>query len=208
MKLKNNSKPPREPIKGGTYYGVCVHAIDIGEQKASFKGGYSAKFLWTFELFRLENFKMVPVMYEEDGVMKPFDLSITMNNSNHMNSNVAKHLSSWLDDETVDEDFMEKFDTNDVVGHCAMLKVVLKENGYNDIKTINALPEGFPVPEHGMELIRFDMDPWDQEAFDELPDWAKRRIQKSVQYQKQHAKVQEVSIEKARTASKEGGAPF
>lgn len=208
MKLKDNSKPPRESIKGGTYYGVCVHAIDIGEQKDGFKDGYVSKFLWTFELFRLENFQMVPVMYEENGVMKPYDLSITMNSTRDMRSNAAKHLSTWLDEETVDKEFMERFDTNDMVGKCAMLKVVLKENGYNDIKAINALPEGFPVPQHGMELIRFDMDPWDQEAFEALPDWAKRRIQKSAQYQKRHVKVQEVSIDKARTAEKEGRAPF
>lgn len=206
MKLKNNTKPQREPIKGGTYYGVCVHAIDIGEQKDSFKGEYTSKFLWTFQLYRLENFQMVPVMYEDGGVSKPYDLSITMNNSQHPNSNVAKHLKSWMDDDvTVDEDFMKNFDTNDVVGKTAMLKVKLKENGYNDITMINPIPDGFPVPVPSLPLIRFDMEPWDQTAFDSLPEWAKRRIKKSTQYQKEHVPVTDVMINQEPPA---GGVPF
>lgn len=207
MKLRNNSKPPRPPIKTGTYYGVCVHAIDIGEQKDNFKNGdYQAKFLWTFELCRLENFKMVPVMYEEDGISKPYDISITLNNSQHANSNVAKHLKTWFDEENVDEDFLKTFDTNDAVGRTAMLKVKLKDNGYNDIITINPLPEGFPEPVASLPFIRFDMDPWDQDAFDALPQWAQNRIKKSTQYQKAHVPQTDVAVQAQSAAS--GGAPF
>lgn len=208
MKLKNNSKPPRTPIKGGTYYGVCVHAIDIGEQKDTFKpnGGYAAKFVWTFELCRLENFKMVPVMYEEDGISKPYDISVTLNSSQHLNSNVAKHLQSWLDEETIDEEYMKNFDTNQVVGMTAMLKVKLKDNGYNDITAINPLPEGFPEPVASLPLIRFDMEPWDESAFEGLPSWAQSRIKKSMQYQKLYAPVKDVAINQ--TQQTKGGAPF
>ena len=207
MKLKDNSKPPRPTIKTGTYYGVCVHAIDIGEQKDSFKnGGYQAKFLWTFELSRLENFKMVPVMYEEDGISKPYDLSTTMNNTRHINGNVAKHLSSWFDELNIDDDFMKSFDTNDVVGKVAMLKVKLKDNGYNEIVKIDPLPEGFPEPVASLPLIRFDMDPWDQAAFDALPHWAQNKIKKSTQYQKEHVPQSDVSVQAQPAAT--GGAPF
>lgn len=213
MKLKNNSKPPRTPVKGGTYYGVCVYSIDIGEQRDTFKGkgDYASKFVWTFQLFRMENFSMVPVMYDEDGISKPFDISVTLNSSQHPNSNVAKHLESWLDDETVNEDFLKAFDTNEVVGMAAMLNVKLKENGYNDITQINALPEGFPIPEPSLPLIRFDMDPWDQKAFDSLPNWAQNRIKKSTQYQKEHAPLTDVTMNSDTTAAQQnpaGVAPF
>lgn len=207
MKLKNNSKPPRPPIKTGTYYGVCVHAIDIGEQKDNFKNGnYQDKFLWTFELSRLDNFKMVPVMYEEDGISKPYDISMTLNNTRHINGNVAKHLKTWFDELDIDEAFMESFDTNDVVGKTAMIKVKLKDNGYNDIITINPLPEGFPEPVASLPLIRFDMDPWDQAAFDALPQWAQNRIKKSTQYQKEHVPQTDVTVQPQQAAT--GGAPF
>lgn len=207
MKLKDNSKPPRPTIKTGTYYGVCVHSIDIGEQKDSFKnGGYQAKFLWTFELSRLENFKMVPVMYEEDGISKPYDLSTTMNNTRHINGNVAKHLISWFDELNIDDDFMKSFDTNDVVGKVAMLKVKLKDNGYNEIVKIDPLPEGFPEPVASLPLIRFDMDPWDQAAFDALPQWAQNKIKKSTQYQKEHVPQTDVTVQPQQAAT--GCAPF
>lgn len=208
MKLKNNSKPPRTPLKSGTYYGICVHAIDIGDQKDSFKtnGDYVRKFLWVFELFRLENFKMVPVTYEEDGITKPFDISVTLKSSQHMNSNVAKHLQSWLDEENIDEEFMKTFDTNEVVGLPAMLKVKLKENGYNDITAINPLPEGFPIPEASLPLIRFDMEPWSLEAFEALPNWAQSRIRKSLQYQKQYAPITDVAVQQPQQQT--GVAPF
>ena len=103
------------------------------------------------------------------------------------------------------QDFMKNFDTNDVVGKTAMLKVKLKENGYNDITMINPIPDGFPVPVPSLPLIRFDMEPWDQTAFDSLPEWAKRRIKKSTQYQKEHVPVTDVTINQEPPA---GGVPF
>ena len=45
------------------------------------------------------------------------------------------------------------------------------------------------------ELIRFDMEPWSQEAFDKLPEWAQNRVKDSTQWQKQHAPETVVDVQ-------------
>lgn len=196
MKLRNNKKPQRPPIKSGTYYGICVHSIDIGDQKDTFSqnGDYKQQFMWVFEIFRLENFKIVPVTYLDEGIEKPYDLALTMNSSQNLNSNVAKHLKSWMEGVKIDEDFMRTFDTDNVVGFPAELKVVLKDNGYNDISAIYPLPEGFVLPEHKLPLIKFNTEPWIQSAFESLPRQFQARIVKSTQYQKEHAPDTKVEV--------------
>ena len=49
------------------------------------------------------------------------------------------------------------------------------------------LPKGMSVGQPQSKLIRFDIDPWNQTDFDELPEWAQERVKKSTQYQKDHA---------------------
>ena len=96
-------------------------------------------------------------------------------------------VDAWNGYEMTEED-ATKFDTNDLVGRPALLNVILKENGYNDIQSVTQIPEGLPIPTPvpNLPLIRFDLDPFDQAAFDALPEWAQNRIKKSTEWQKEH----------------------
>ena len=59
------------------------------------------------------------------------------------------------------------------------------------------MPTGLPisVPEPMSPLIRFNMDPWDQAAFDKLPEWAQEKVKKSTEWQKEHAPVANVAVQ-------------
>ena len=89
-------------------------------------------------------------------------------------------------------------DTNDYVGRPAFLTVVLNETGeYSNIENIAPLPTGLPitVPDPLSPLIRFNMDPWDEKAFEALPEWAQEKVKKSTEWQKEHAPVTNVSVQ-------------
>ena len=189
MKIKSGVKPSLPPVPGGTYLAVCVYSIAIGEQLCEFKDkgkSYNNQVMLGFEL--------QGVTVEIDGKQEPRTLGRTFNIAKSKNAALRKFVGAWEAKEYTDEEFLE-MDTNDLVGKPAMLNVVLNESGeYSNIESIMQIPMGFPVPQPTLPLIRFDMDPWNQEAFDKLPEWAQERIKKSTEWQKEHAPKDTIAV--------------
>lgn len=202
MKVKNRAKPKLPPVEPGPYIAVCVHSIDLGEQLCEYKDkgkSYNNQVQLVFEL--------IGETVEIDGKPEPRTLSRTFNFARGRNGGLRKFVQTWLGKTFSDEAFAE-FDTNDLVGMPAQLSVILNESGeYANIDTIMQLPKGMPAPKATLPLIRFDMEPWDDAAFEQLPDRAKERIKKSTQYQKLHVPTDsvdvDVSAEQEPTADKE-----
>ena len=57
------------------------------------------------------------------------------------------------------------------------------------------LPKGLPAPESVSEPVRWDMQAWDDEIFDKLPEWIQEKIKHSGEYQKEHAPTDEIKVE-------------
>lgn len=188
MKVKNGVKPSLPPVPGGTYLAVCVYSINIGEQLCEFKDkgkSYNNQVMLGFEL--------AGMTIEIDGKPEPRILGRTFNVAKSKNSALRKFVSAWDAKEYTDEEFLE-LDTNDLVGKPAMLNIVLNESGeYSNIESIMQIPNGFPMPAATSPLIRFDMEPWNQKAFETLPEWAQERIKKSTEWQKEHAPNEVIS---------------
>ena len=211
MKIKTGVKPSLPPVPGGTYLAVCVYSIAIGEQLCEFKDkgkSYNNQVMLGFEL--------QGVTIEVDGKQEARTLGRTFNIAKNKNAALRKFVGAWEAKEFTDEEFLE-LDTNDLVGKPAMLNVVLNESGeYSNIESIMQIPVGFPMPQATLPLIRFDMDPWDQAAFEALPEWAQERIKKSTQYQKEHTPTDSIEVNppevpaaiEAPAATMTGGAPF
>lgn len=207
MKIKTGVKPSLPPVPGGTYLAVCVYSIAIGEQLCEFKDkgkSYNNQVMLGFEL--------QGITVEIDGKQEPRTMGRTFNIAKSKNGALRKFVGAWESKEFTDEEFLE-LDTNDLVGKPAMLNVVLNESGeYSNIESIMQVPAGYPVPQPSLPLIWFDMEPWDQAAFDKLPEWAQERIKKSTEWQKEHAPTDAISaapLEQPVSASAaEGGVPF
>lgn len=212
MRIGDRAKPSLPPVPGGTYLATCVYAVDIGEQLCEFKDkakSYNNQVMLGFELAGVD--------IEIDGEKKPRVLGRTFNISKSKNSALRKFVSAWEAKQFTDDEFAD-LDTNSLVGRPAMLNVVLSEDGaYSNIDSVMQIPAGIPTPVYNSELIRFDLEPWNQAAFDALPEWAKARIQKSTQYQKQHAPTDTVAVQAPTTPPVQnppvvpaavGGAPF
>lgn len=197
MKVRDNVKPSLPPIPGGNYLGICVYSIAIGEQLCEFEGkskNYYNQVMLGFEI--------CGQTIEIDGKQEPRVLGRTFNATKGKKSGLRKFISAWEAKELSDDEYLDK-DTNDYVGRPAFITVVLNETGeYSNIDSIAPLPAGVPieVPKPLSKLIRFDMEPWDQKAFDALPDWAKDRIKKSTEYQKEHLPAETVAVHGAQQA--------
>ena len=189
MKVKDRAKPKIPPVEPGVYVAVCVYSIDLGEQLCEYKDkskSYNNQVQLGFEL--------IGETVEIDGKQEPRTLSRTLNFARSKNSSLRKFVQSWLGKTFSDEAF-DEFDTNDLVGMPAQLSVILNESGdYSNIDTIMQLPKGMPAPQATQPLIRFDIEPWDDVAFEQLPDWAKEKVKKSTQYQKLHVPTDSVDV--------------
>ena len=134
---------------------------------------------------------------EIDGKKEPRVLGKTFNATKGKKSGLRKFIGAWEAKELSDDEYLDK-DTNDYVGKAALLTVVLNETGeYSNIDGVAPLPVGLPidVPQPLSKLIRFDVDDWNQAAFEALPEWAQERIKKSTQYQKEHIPVETVAVQ-------------
>ena len=190
MKIKSGVKPSLPPVPGGTYLAVCVYSIAIGEQLCEYKDkgkSYNNQVMLGFEL--------MGVTAQIDGKEEPRTLGRTFNIAKSKNSALRKFVSAWDAKEYTDDEFLE-LDTNDLVGKPAMLNVVLNETGeYANIESIMQIPAGFPIPQATLPLVRFDMEPLDQKAFEALPEWAQERIKKSSEWQKEHAPTDKIGVQ-------------
>lgn len=191
MKIRDKVKPTLPPLPGGSYLGICVYSIDLGEQLSEFEGkskGY-------FNKVRL-GFEICGQTVEVDGKQEPRVLGKTFSAAKGKRSGLRQFLGAWEAKELGDDEYLDK-NTCDYVGRAAFLTVTLNETGeYSNITGIAPIPSGLPIqiPNPVSPLIRFEMEPWNQAAFEALPDWAQEIIKKSTDYQKEHAPVQNVTV--------------
>ena len=158
LKLKRKKRTTVPPLAGGTYLGICIGIIDLGEQYNQNFKNYADKLMLLFEI----SGETVNV----DGEDKPRWLSREYTASLNEKAALYKHLVAWRS-----RDFTEgELDTDG-------------DNGaYNRIENIAALPKGVPAPTTEQELLAYDIDERDEEVFAKLPEWIQGKIKKSTQF--------------------------
>jgi hypothetical protein len=187
MILHLEKKPTYPPMEAKPYPAVCVGIYFIGEQETHYKNrtGFKDQIVFTFEF--------PTVTLEIDGEQKPRQLSRTYNYLAGEKSNLRKMLSSWIGRDVGDAGILT-FDSSLYLGHSALVQVVKKDNGYNDIASVMALPEGMPDPTTQTPLREFNVNDWDDAVFQTLPEWIQARIQRSTQYKEGHTPAEAVDF--------------
>ena len=208
MKIKDRAKPKTPPVEPGVYMAVCVGVVDLGEQYSEKFKNYAnkVKFVWA-----------LPGEYIEiDGKQEERQLSKEFTDSASKKGSLRGFLQSWHGKNYSDEEFAE-FDLFDQLGKACQLQVVLNETGeYSNVENLMPIPRGMPAPSSTTAFFTWDMDHWDDAAFEKLPQWTQDQIKKSTQYQKEHVPQTDVAVkpEIATSAApprndiKTGGAPF
>lgn len=186
MKIKDRAKPKTPPVEPGVYMAVCVGVIDLGEQYSETYKSYSnkVKFVWALPSETIEI----------DGKTEERQLSREFTVATKKNSKLRNFLSGWNSKNYSDEEYME-LEMFDQIGKPCQLNVVLNDTGeYANVDSIMPIPKGFPAPVSKTDFFSWDMDHWDDAAFDKLPPWVQEQIKKSTQYQKEHAPDSSVEI--------------
>ena len=179
MKIKDRAKPKAPPVEPGVYMAVCVGVVDLGEQYSEKFKSYSnkVKFVWALPGETIE----IDGKQEERQLSKEFTISASKKGS------LRGFLESWNGKSYADEEFMD-VDLFDQIGKACQLQVVLNDTGeYSNVANLMPLPKGMPAPTSQTAFFTWDMDAWDDAAFEKLPGWTQEQIMKSTQYQKNHA---------------------
>ena len=179
MKIKDKAKPKTPPVEPGVYMAVCVGVIDLGEQYSEKFKNYApkVKFVWA----------LPSETVEIDGKMEERQLSKEFTFSTSKKGGLRSFLESWNSKTYSDDEFAE-LDVFDQLGKPCQLQVVLNDTGeYSNVANLMPLPKGMPAPTSKTAFFTWDMDAWDDAAFENLPAWTQDQIKKSTQYQKNHA---------------------
>ena len=186
MKIKDRAKPKAPPVEPGVYMAVCVGVIDLGEQYSEMFKSYSNKVMFVWEL--------PGETIEIEGEQKPRQLSKEFTISSSKKGNLRGCIESWNGKSYTDDEFMN-FDLFDQVGKPCQLNVVLNDTKeYANVDNLMPIPRGFPAPTTNTELVKWDMEAWDDEVFKKIPEWIQEKIKKSTQYQKDHAPTDTVEV--------------
>ncbi len=199
MKIKDRAKPKIPPVEPGVYIGICVGVIDCGEQYSEkFKTYHNeVQFVW----------ELSGETVEVDGEQKPRQLSRSFNIASSKKSSLQGFLSSWNGIQYTDEQFgdIELFDQ---LGKVCQLNVVLNDTGeYANVGGVMPLPKGMSAPTTDTAMVKWDMDAWDDTAFESLPEWVQEKIKKSTQYQKEHTPTTSVDFGQNQTGAQPQQAP-
>ena len=196
LKIKKRPGSSIPPIDAGTYPAVCVGIVDLGEQYSETFKKYSDKLLIIWEI--------PSQTIEIDGEPKPRWISKDFAASLHEKSGLHKMLVSWrgkaFSEQELTEDangFMQ-FSVLEMLGAGCFLQIIMEEKDsgmYNKITSVISLPSGMTAPTTETPLISFDIDAWDDEVFNSLPEWIRERIKKSTQYQKLHVPTDSVDVD-------------
>ena len=198
MKIGDRMKPVIPPMEPGTYMGICVGVVDIGEQTSTFgnTSKTSERIMFVIE-FPSEKI-------EVDGEQKPRQLSKDYTRTSDDRGALKALITGWTG-KTFTQSELEEFDVFELLLQPCMVTVTLSANGnYANISSIVQFPKGFPAPQTETQPYTYDLDKWNDEQFAALPEWIQNKIKKSTQYQKFHAPETVIEVK----PQGEGAPPF
>lgn len=160
----------RELAPEGTHNAVCVAVVDLGTQPSE-QWGDKRKVQLAFELVDEKTSKGEAMVVYRQYTFSPSP-----------KGNLIKDLRAWQGKDAVKEDF----DMDELLGKPASVTVEHNdtERGiFANISNIGSLPKGVKVkkPTEPLRSLYLD-DSFDQDAFDELPDFLKEKIMVTKEY--------------------------
>lgn len=179
-------EPERKLLPAGTFQAKCYTIADIGSQPNKFKGGeLKSELVIIWELSESM----------DDG--RPYAISQTYTASLGEKSNIRRDLEAWRGRPFTDEE-LRGFSLKKVIGKDCFLSVIHEErNGrmYSKVGSVIALPKGVPPLPTNNEPVFFDMDEFDPDAFEKLPQWIQERVKKSPEWAFHMSQGEEIAPE-------------
>ena len=182
---KNEGKDFK-PASAGNHVSICYAVIDLGTQHKEAASGEwgSSEARDVKEILVMWEIPAEMVTYEKDGqeITRPQAISFFYTCSLNEKANLRKHLEAWRG-KAFTQDELDGFRVDDIVGKPCMLNIVHKANGKAKITGVASMPKGIPVPAQTNDSLVFDLDAFNQDVFDKIPEGIQNIIKKSAEWQ-------------------------
>lgn len=177
MDLKKK-KGERVLPNAGTHAARLLRVIDMG---TTYSEKYNSSNRYIDLTWALTNTKHV---FDEEKGEQPFVVSRKFTQNIGPKAALGKILKSWIGrDPEADFDISELFDTPCLIN--VIHNEVTKEGEttvYANVDTVMAAPEGMEIPDLEQEPVMFDLDEFDQDLFQSLPEFMREIIAASDEY--------------------------
>ncbi len=179
-RTQSNSKK-FEIIPAGSYPARCYSMIELGTNEETYQGVSKMvnKVRITWEL------PTETMVFKEERGPEPRVISKEFTLSMHEKANLRGFLESWRGKSFTEKE-AEAFDVTNLLGVPCLLSITHKAatngNTYANISSVSLLPKGMECPEMINERQELSFDDFNQELFDQLPDFIKEKISMSDEY--------------------------
>lgn len=165
-----------ELVPHGAHVARCFKIVDLGTQRGDYMGKETIhpKLVIAWEL---------PKATRQDGQV--FTIQKKYTASLNEKATLRRDLESWRGRVFNDEE-LACFKLDRLLGHPAMLNIIHREgqNGtmYAQVASISPLPQGYEPPPALHQPVYFDLDHFNPQTFEALPDRLKEIIALSPEY--------------------------
>jgi hypothetical protein len=170
-----------EIIPAGSYPARCYSMIELGTNEETYQGVSKMvnKVRITWEL------PTETMVFKEERGPEPRVISKEFTLSMHEKANLRAFLENWRGKSFTEKE-AEAFDVTNLLGVPCLLSITHKAatngNTYANISSVSLLPKGMECPEMINERQELSFDDFNQELFDQLPDFIKEKISMSEEY--------------------------
>ena len=159
------------PVSEGVHTARCYQIIDLGHQTTEYQGTVKVlpKVRITWEICDEQM---------TDG--RPFSISKEYTASIGIKATLRKDLEAWRARKFTDAE-LANFSLENVLGKPCMISVVHKPSKdgtqtYANVGNVMALPKGLDCPPQHNPSVKFDINEFDHEVFESLPEWLRTKI--------------------------------
>jgi hypothetical protein len=169
------------PFPEGLHIAVCTEVVDLGTQAGEWKGKPNA-------IRKVSIRFTAPHVLFEDGELAGQPRSIGMIHTASLGekANLRKLLESWRGKKFTAAE-LDGFELAVLLGKPCQIQVLQEEkNGkvYANIQSIVGIPQGTAIPAVDKDtFVSFDLDNFDEDTFNALPDWQKEMIVDTPEYE-------------------------
>lgn len=163
------------PCPAGLHVARCIKLIDLGTQHGEYEGKPNIR-------------QQVVVQWEVPGETidtddgpQPMIVSKFYTNSLGERANLRTDLESWRGRAFSPEE-LGGFDLEKILGHPGMVNVIHNEKGKAQVKGVMPLPKGTTCPPAVNKPTAFWVEPWDDNAYLQLPDGFRKIIAQSDEF--------------------------
>lgn len=169
-------------IEPGNYIGICYRLIDIGTQHGIYKDPKSGKEVPTERKQVLIAWEFpTELITEGEYEGQPYSISKFYTISLDKKANLCKDLESWRGKAFTEEE-LQGFDLKKILGKPCMINVIRDEKDRSVAKAITPMPKGFVAPKGINPQVAFDIDEWNNDVFQSLPEGIQKLITQSDEF--------------------------